>query len=96
MLAIAFDLLVAAADEHHPDGCRQAYADIASTLGRLGFDQLQASLYTTQNDDLVNLYNAVAALKALPWFPPAVGEVRGFKIDLWSDFTPLLKSDQPE
>jgi len=37
MFAIAFDLVVADAEKHHPKGVSQAYADIGSTLEQLGF-----------------------------------------------------------
>jgi virulence-associated protein VapD len=36
MFAIAFDLVVADTEKHHPKGISQAYADIGSTLERFG------------------------------------------------------------
>ena len=47
MFAIAFDLVVAHAAKHHPKGAVQAYADIASTVGRYGFERVQGSVYVT-------------------------------------------------
>jgi virulence-associated protein VapD len=41
---------------------------------------------------LANLFAALLALKALPWFPASVRDIRAFKIEHWSDFTALVKS----
>jgi len=37
MFAIAYDMSVAAAVQHHPRSCRHAYTDIGSTLMALGW-----------------------------------------------------------
>jgi virulence-associated protein VapD len=92
MFAIAFDLVVADTAQNHPKGVAQAYADIRSVLTRWGFEWRQGSLYTTDKDDLANLFAAILALKALPWFPASVRDIRAFKIEHWSDFTALVKS----
>ena len=44
MFAIAFDLIVADADEHHPKGVSAAYAEIASTLRQFSFERVQGSV----------------------------------------------------
>ena len=92
MFAIAFDLVVADTAQNHPKGVTQAYADIRSALTQWGFEWRQASLYTTDKDDLANLFAAILALKALPWFPASVRDLRAFKIEHWSDFTAMVKS----
>ncbi len=38
-----------------------------------------------------NLFAALLALKALPWFAAVVRDIRGFRIENWSDFTPLIR-----
>lgn len=91
MFAIAFDLVVADAELHHPRGATQAYADIKRTLARYGFVGVQGSVYLNESSDLSNLVAAVMALKALPWLPEAVRDIRGFRVENWSDFTPLVK-----
>ncbi len=91
MFAIAFDLVVADAAEHHPRSVPAAYADIEATLKRFEFARIQGSVYVTGKDDMANLFAALLALKALPWFPLVVRDIRGFRIENWSDFTPLLK-----
>ena len=92
MFAIAFDLVVADTARHHPRGVSQAYADIGNTLANFGFDRVQGSLYTTPSEDLANLFAAITALKALPWLPELVCDIRAFRVEQWSDFTRLVKS----
>jgi virulence-associated protein VapD len=92
VFAIAFDLVVADAAVHHPRGVSAAYNDIGVTLKGFGFERIQGSVYVTANDDMANLFAALLALKALPWFPRVVRDIRGFRIENWSDFTALLKA----
>jgi virulence-associated protein VapD len=66
MFAIAFDLVVADTLQHHPRGVTQAYADIRAALSGFDFEWRQGSLYTTDRDDLANLFAAIMALKARP------------------------------
>lgn len=93
MFAIAFDLVVAEAAEHHPRGIAAAYSDIGQTLREFDFERIQGSVYVTENDDMANLFAALLALKALPWFPQVVRDIRGFRIENWSDFTALIKGE---
>jgi virulence-associated protein VapD len=92
MFAIAFDRVVADTLLNHPRGVTQAYADIRALLSGYEFDWRQGSLYTTDKDDLANLFAAIMALKQLPWFPAPVRDIGAFKVEHWSDFTPLVKS----
>jgi virulence-associated protein VapD len=92
MYAIAFDLTVADTEQHHPKGVTQAYSDIAATLGRFDFARIQGSVYVCQSEDMANLFQAISALKALAWFPASVRDIRAFRIEQWSDFTPIMRS----
>jgi virulence-associated protein VapD len=92
MFAIAFDLVVADTARNHSKGVSQAYTDIRNTLTGFGFDWRQGSLYTTDKDDLANLFAAIMALKALSWFPASVRDIRAFMIEHWLDITALVKS----
>ena len=92
MFAIAFDLLVAETARRHPKSVAQAYADIGACLADFGFDRVQGSLYISESEDLANLFAAIMALKALPWLPPSVRDIRAFRVEQWSDFTKLVKS----
>lgn len=91
MFAIGFDLVVADTATNHPKGVSQAYSDIGATLAGFGFDRIQGSLYITSSDDMANLFAAIMALKALPWLPASVRDIRAFKVEHWSDFTRIIK-----
>ncbi|MFU2078216.1 virulence factor [Avibacterium endocarditidis] len=91
MYAISFDLVVADTEEHHPKGVSQAYSDIGSTLRKFGFERIQGSLYTNNNENMANLFQAMNALKAMEWFPKSIRDIRAFRIEQWSDFTPTMK-----
>lgn len=91
MFAITFDLTVADTLKHHPKGVAQAYTDIVHALRVYGFERVQGSVYTCARDDLANLFQAIMALKALPWFAASVRDVRAFRVEQWSDFTPVIK-----
>jgi virulence-associated protein VapD len=92
VFAIAFDLRVADTENNHPKGLSQAYRDICTTLAKFHFRGVQGSVYVTDLDDMANLVNAMLALKAMSWFPKSVRDVRAFRIELWSDFTSMIKS----
>jgi virulence-associated protein VapD len=91
MFAIAFDLVVADTKTHHPTGVSSAYIDIGASLAQFGFTRVQGSLYICPKEDMANLFAAITALKAMPWFGPSVRDIRAFKVDQWSDFTGLVK-----
>ncbi|MCI4660484.1 MAG: virulence factor [Neomegalonema sp.] len=91
MFAIAFDLRVADNDRAHPKGVAQAYADIGLCLSQFGFERIQGSVYVNESEDLANLFNAINSLKALGWFGASVRDIRAFRIEQWSDFTPTVK-----
>lgn len=92
MFAIAFDLVVAETAQRHPKGVSQAYADIGATLAGFGFNCIQGSLYVTNSEDLANLFAAIMALKALPWLPASVRDIRASRVKQWPDFTRLVKT----
>lgn len=94
MFAIAFDLVVAEAEKLHPKGFSQAYADIGQLLGQYGFERVQGSLYVTKNEDMANLFSAMMSLRSMPWFPATVRDIRAFRLEQWSDFTPIMKKSQ--
>lgn len=45
-----------------------AYYEIKRTLVKHGFYWIQGSTYMTNADNLINLFEAVNALKAIEWF----------------------------
>lgn len=90
MFAIAFDLVVAAAAEHHPRGVTAAYTDIGTTLKKFNFERIQGSVYVCDN-------NAWRISSPRCWRSKRcrgsrrVRDIRGFRIENWSDFTPIIK-----
>jgi len=46
----------------------------------------------TLNEGVANLAGAMNALKALPWFPAWVLDIRAFRVEEWSDFTSFIKA----
>ena len=92
MYAVAFDLVVADTEMHHPKGVTQAYTEIGAVLGEHGFRRVQGSLYVSDQENMATLFLAIQALRALPWFPKSVRDIRAFRIEQWSDFTPVVKS----
>jgi virulence-associated protein VapD len=86
MFAIAFDLVVVDTETHHPKGISQAYTDIGNTLQSFGFRRIQGSVYVADSENMANLFGAIAALKALPWFPASVRDIRAFRVEQWSDY----------
>lgn len=91
MYAISFDLVVADTEQHHPKGVTQAYTDIGVVLRKFDFERVQGSLYTNNDENMANLFQAMNALKAMEWFPNSVRDIRAFRIEQWSDFTPVIK-----
>ncbi|SNS48422.1 Virulence-associated protein VapD [Granulicella rosea] len=92
MYAVAFDLVVADTEVHHPKGVSQAYTDIGAILGEYGFRRVQGSLYVTDDENMANLFIAIQELRSRAWFPKSVRDIRAFRIEQWSDFTPVVKS----
>ena len=93
MYAIAFDLVVAETKKHHPKGDPSAaYREIYETLvSKHGFEWKQGSVYILADDDMARLFAAIMDLKAMSWFPASVRDIRAFRVEQWSDFTPIVK-----
>ena len=95
MYAVSFDLDVGVAAATHPRGYRQAYRDIERILAGFSFGRIQQSLHLTEQPGLANAFQAMEALKALPWFPESVIDIRVFRVEDWSDFTQAIKAPRP-
>ena len=92
MFAIAFDLVTARVAAHHPASISKAYTDIGRIMGKHGFEWIQGSVYLTEDDDLSKISFVMEALKAMPWFPLSVRDIRAFRVEDKSDFTPFIKN----
>ena len=91
MFAITFDLTIATVQKHHPKGVNRAYEEIRRTLGKHGLVWKQGSVYINPDGGLVELFSALNALKAIPWFSESVREVRAFRLENNSEFTEFMK-----
>jgi virulence-associated protein VapD len=88
MFAIGFDLVVAETAANHPKGVSRPIPTSATRWPGSGSSGCRAAC---PNDDMANLFSAIMALKALPWFPASVRDIRAFKVKHWSDFTGIIK-----
>jgi len=61
-------------------------------LAEHGFRRVQGSLYVTDSEDMAKLFLAIQALRSRAWFPKSVRDIRAFRIEQWSDFTPVVKA----
>lgn len=96
MFAISFDMSISDLEKHYGKPYNRAYFEIKEVLKKNSFDWIQGSTYLTQSDDLGNLFRAIEALKKIAWFKKfkkSVRDIRGYKVENWSDFTDIVKSE---
>ncbi len=93
MFAIAFDLDTKELEKLYvpPKSWRKAYEDVQIVLEKYGFLRIQGSVYLNEEDDMTRVFLAIQALKAIPWFPQCVTDIRAFKVENWSNFTAIVK-----
>jgi virulence-associated protein VapD len=92
MFAISFDLVISLLQEHYGDPYHRAYYEVKNLLERHEFEWIQGSTYITQSDNLGTLYKAINSLSKIEWFKKSVRDIRGFKVENWSDFTTIVKN----
>lgn len=92
MFAISFDMSISDLEKHYGTPYNRAYFVIKEVLKMNGFNWVQGSTYLTQSDDLGNLFKAIEALKKIAWFRKSVRDIRGYKVESWSDFTDIVKN----
>jgi virulence-associated protein VapD len=96
MYALAFDLdTTVLAAQYHNASWTNAYKQIRATLEARSFVWIQQSLYHVNTDDMGVLFLAIQDLRAIPWFPASVKDIRAYRVDLWSDFTPIVRAGLP-
>ena len=91
MFAIPFDMVVSDLKKIYGEPYNNAYFEIGVILRKYGFYNTQGSVYLTERNDMANLYRAIEALKKTDWFRDSVRDIRAFKVEDWSDFTPVFK-----
>ncbi len=92
MYALAFDLTISNLKEYYGEPYNNAYFEIKELLKKNGFEWVQGSTYMTTNDDLTALVKAIMELSKIDWFKKSVRDIRGFKVESWSDFTDIVKN----
>jgi virulence-associated protein VapD len=92
MLAIIYTLDPDTANANHAQGIDGAMSELCRTLRSFEFERQQNGIYTSDKEDLANLFDAMTALKALPWFSASVRDIRAFRVEQWSDFTSFFKT----
>lgn len=60
-------------------------------LRKDGFEWVQGSTYMTRDNNLGSLVKAVMDLSKKDWFKQSVRDIRGYKVEDWSDFTELVR-----
>lgn len=91
MYALSFDMSIADLQQYYGEPYNGAYYEIKRTLVGLDFYWVQGSTYMTNADNLTNLFQAIEALKSLDWFRKSVRDIRGYRVEEWSDFTPIVR-----
>ena len=92
MFAISFDMVISDLKTYYGEPYNRAYFEIKILLEHYDFEWIQGSTYMTQSDDLGTLYKAITALSKIDWFKKSVRDIRGFKVENWSDFTEIVKN----
>lgn len=92
MFAITFDMVISDLKQHYGEPYNNAYYEISVILEDFGFFRIQGSTYASKNNNLLQVTQAMNALKGLDWFCQSVRDIRAFKIEDWSNFTPFFKS----
>ena len=91
MFALSFDMVISDLKVHYGEPYNPAYYEIKTLMKQHNFEWIQGSVYLTQSDDLATLYKAIRALSEIEWFKKSVRDIRGFKVENWSDFTDIVK-----
>lgn len=92
MFAISFDMSISELEQHYGKPYNRAYFEIKELLKLNGFEWIQGSTYLTRSDDLGNVIKAIMALSKIDWFKKSVRDIRGYKVENWSNFTDIVKN----
>ena len=92
MYALSFDMVISDLQKYYGEPYNKAYFEIKELLTANGFEWVQGSTYLTKADDLTAIVKTVMQLSKIDWFKKSVSDIRGFKVESWSDFTDLVKN----
>ncbi|MBT0552608.1 virulence-associated protein [Riemerella anatipestifer] len=91
MYAITFDMVISDLEKYYGKPYNNAYYEISNILQEFGFFRTQGSVYLNNNSDMANLMEAIQTLSEVEWFANSVRDIRGFRVEDWSNFTKLVK-----
>lgn len=92
MFAISFDMVISDLEKHYGQPYNRAYFEIKEILKRNSFNWIQGSTYLSESDDMGNVVKAIMDLSKIEWFKKSVRDIRGYKVENWSDFTLIVKN----
>ena len=92
MFAISFDMVVSRLEKAYGKPYNRAYYEIKNVLRKCGFNWIQGSTYLSETGNLGNLYMAINSLSKIKWFRESVRDIRGYKVEDWSDFSDIVNN----
>lgn len=94
MYALAFDLKIEILKKEYGEPYNKAYDDLRQELELLGFENTQGSVYVnySKENTLAQVYKAINKLSQIEWFKKSVRDIRAFKVENFSGFTEIVKS----
>ncbi len=91
MYALSFDMNIPDLKDNYGEIYNNAYYEVRKLLIRDGFEWIQGSTYLTRSDNLTNLMQAIIDLSKVGWFRKSVRDIRGYRVEEWSDFTDIVR-----
>ena len=92
MYALSFDMVISDLKLYYGEPYNNTYYEKKEILKKSGFEWIQGSTYMTRTNDLSALVKAVMLLSKIDWFKKSVRDIRGYKVDDWSNFTDIVKN----
>ena len=92
MFAISFDMSISSLIDSYGHPYNRAYFDIKKVLKCCGFEWIQGSTYLSRSEDMSSMIRAISTLSKIDWFKQSVRDIRGYRVENWSDFTELVKT----
>ncbi|MCO5249271.1 MAG: virulence protein [Chitinophagales bacterium] len=93
MHAIAFGMVISDLKLHYGEQYHSAYSEIKKIMKDNDFHWIQGSTYITE-ESLIVVTMAMNGLNKIDWFRKSVRDIRAFRIEDWSDFTPMFKKQK--
>lgn len=85
-------MVISQLKENYGEPYNNAYFEIKEVLRRNGFNWVQGSTYLSESNDLGNVIKAIMDLSKIDWFKKSVRDIRGYKVENWSNFTDIVKN----